>query len=446
MDNKLLFVATVNVHNENYVSYTKELVNDVEVGKFEREILDSFKQEIKIGESRRATVRKLAERMESIKNKHGLQNDIGSICTEIVRSFRKAGVNENQLYNIYEAFEKDDYKKYRSEIVYSRNLGIPGNLPEENSILFTEVKKAQKLLLSTDFRKFTTNQIQEIDESSDKIAERWHGVCDENRIATVSTAPTSHEFYNMSRSADQYSQKIETQHPTQNWTELSDAWERISRLGHEIAVECANFPPQIKESAHELALAVHTLGDFIEAGTDKKHKRSPMDWIETLESSIDSTINGTATMHPTESNLCEKCNEPDILQDPQGVMKLSRPVVMKVTPVARNINEEKFMQEHKMVKGIDEDNHANIKKIQEIIKKGWCWECPKCHGVKGREIIISREHTSDMIKPTIKLVKDIVNHFPALVGFLKWYSDWRRPMLDAQTINLSPKLRMRKSG
>lgn len=167
----------------------------------------------------------------------------------------------------------------------------------------------------------------------------------------------------------------------------------------------------------------------VEPGTDNKHKRSPMDWITTLKSSIDSTIKGTATMHPTESNLCETCNEPDLLQDPTGSMKLKKPVEMGVLKVPK-----------------DTKLADNKRRMTEILKKGWTWCCPNCNGVKGREIIISREHTSDMIKPTIDLVQKIVNHFPALISYLGWFLDWRRPILDGQTIRLSPKLKSRKSG
>lgn len=185
----------------------------------------------------------------------------------------------------------------------------------------------------------------------------------------------------------------------------------------------------------------------VEPGTDNKHKRSPMDWITTLKSSIDSTVKGTATMHPTESNLCETCNEPDLLQDPTGSMKLKKPVEMGVLKVPKDTDADKFMVDHNFPELDNPMKVADNKhRMTEILKKGWTWCCPNCNGVKGREIIISREHTSDMIKPTIDLVQKIVNHFPALISYLGWFSDWRRPILDGQTIRLSPKLKSRKSG
>jgi rubrerythrin len=431
----LPFVATT-VHSDNHIGYSKELANDTQVTTFLNEILESFKSEAKLHESRRSMIRKLADRMGEIKIRHGLEMEIGTVCTEIVKTFRKAGLTEGQLYNIYETFEKEEYKKYRSEIVYSRNLSIPGNLPEENNMIFNKAKESIKNLLTIDPNKLTMSQIQDLKESSERVDQRIEGICDEKRIPTFSTSPTSHDFYSMNKNADTYSEKIETHKPKYEWTVLSDSIERCSRLLHQLAIEAAEFPPQIHEDAVKYAKGFYTLSEFIEPGTDNKHKRSPMDWIKTLKSSIDSTINGTATMHPTESNLCEKCNKPDESQDPTGAMGLQKPVEMISTEITPDMNPEIFANEHR----------CKIERAEELIKKGWCWMCPKCSGIKGREIIISREHTSDMIKPTIDLVGKIVNHFPALIAFLGWYADWRRPILDAQTINLSPKLKMRKSG
>jgi len=443
------------VHSGNHNGYQKELASDPEASKLIRAISESFEKEEKERVSRREFVRQLAKRMEEIKLKYELAQEVNMICSEICKMFRKAGYDDDDLRFVWRAFDKEGYEKYKREKVFSMSLPIVGNLPEENSLRFNELKHSIKVLLTADPMNLTREQIQDMRQSAEKILDRYDSICIEHKIATVNTSSTSHEFYNMQRANDKYPEKIQTQEPTYQWTELSSSWRHLGDLCYEIAEQCAHFPPQIMSQASKLAKGVNVFCQFIEVGRDKKHKRHWMDWLANLESSVDATINGTATMHPTESNLCYKCTQADLKQDPMGTMGLRKPVEMISMEVQPNVDVNQFMAEHHLINGLDTDDNGNSypapndkdkEKMQKILKDGFAWVCEKCNGVYGMEIIVSREHTSDMLQPTIDLMRNMVNHFPPFISFCNWYSSWRRPILDAQTINLSPKLKARKSG
>lgn len=439
------------LQSENHVTYQKELATDPKYSKFLNEILQSFRTEEKSQDTRRDRIRELAKRMEEIKLQFGLVNEINKICTEICQTFRRAKVPEWQIRDIYRAFEKEGYEIFTERVVYGRSLAITGNLPEENTILMNRVKEAFHLLLEEDWHHFTKSQIQDIFDNFDKGTSKYSTICQENGIATITSGNSSHQFYQMSTNNEKYPQKIETPEPGYEWTVLSAEWEALSVDCHLIAVQCANFPPQIKAQAIKIAQGVKAFRQFLMPGMDRKHKRHWGDWIENVQTTIDASINGTATLHPTESNLCDKCVQPDLDQDPHGTWKLKKPIAMKsielntegmIVQGSANLFKRRFMADH----NLDFENKDHQDRMSKIIEDGYYWECPKCHGVFGRTIIVSREHTSDMIKPTLNLVKDLINHFPPFISFCKWYAEWRRPILDSQTINLSPKLKERKSG
>lgn len=452
------------LQSENHVSYQKELATDPQFATLLKEILQSFKNEEREQESRRAKIRDLAKRMEELKMKYGLGIEVNKICSEICQAYRRAKIPESQIRDVYRAFDMEGYHIYTERAVFGKSLAITGNLPEENVIRFSEVKEQFNKLLNEDFRHFTKPQVQEIYDMFEKGYDKYTDICEDNNIPTVSSGNSSHQFYKMQEDNEKYPNKIETPNPGYEWTELSDAWKGLGDDCYEIARQCADFPPQIKSQAHKIAQGVNVFRQFLLPGKDKKHKRSILDWVENVKTTINASINGTATLHPTESNLCAYCSQPDVAQDPTGKNGLRKPVTMKPhelnEPILQNRpdpgNEEEVKVHNKAVEafkmrfmsdhGLDFENEDDKRRISRIIEEDYFWLCPQCKGVSRREIIVSREHTSDMIKPTLNLVTDIINHIPVWVSFCKWYAEWRRPILDSQTINLSPKLKNRKSG
>lgn len=460
---KFLHVAIL-LQTENHVSYQKELATDPKYSNLLSEILQSFRTESREQESRRDKIRNLAKRMEELKMKYGLASEVSQICTEICRAYRRAKIPEWQIRDVYRAFEMEGYHIYTERIVFSKSLAITGNLPEENIIRFSEVRTFFSKLLDEDFRHFSRAQVQEIFDLFEKGYDKYTGICEDHDIATVASGNSSHQFYQMQNNNEKFPKKIETNAPTYDWTELSEEWKGLAADCLEIADQCAQFPPQILAQAHKIAQGVRVFRRFLNPGKDRKHKRSVLDWIENIKMTIDKSINGTATNHPTESNLCDTCTQADLAQDPTGQNHIRKPVTMTAHELKEPVLEvkpdptkpeevqsannavkafrEKFMKDHNLNPMDPED----VQRVDKIIDDEHFWLCPKCYGVRRRVIIVSREHTSDMIKPTLDLVIDIINHMPVWVSFCKWYADWRRPVLDAQTINLSPKLKNRKSG
>jgi hypothetical protein len=380
-------------------------------------ISDYFKKRDTLDLSLAEELRRLAADMEEIMILKGQKEFINTIFSTIIRAFKdpklKNRLTKGQESYIYDVLVKVDNGKYMMNECYSRSLGITGNLPEENTIQFRQVQEAYTTLkkVTNTPNNFTRDQLKKISEMTIDNKDEVVTMCQNYKIAVFDSDVSQSSLWESNN--DKYTQQIHTDTSDSRPNKIQEFWVMFGKLCFEIAKDCESFPPQILEREQEIASALWTYAEFFIPGKDMKYKRHWCDWFEIGKKVDETSINNAANKSPAFANMCPKCVEPNLYQDPTGTKGLMKPVKMNVRIVGED----------------PKDNHIK-----------WDWECPRCHGHEMAERTMTKERVGDMIPTVLEYATRMINHLPMACEFMDWFNEWRLPKITAQTIALSPKL------
>jgi len=380
-------------------------------------IADHFQKRDALDLSLAEEIRRLAADIEEIMILKGQPEFVNTICSTIIRAYKdpkmKYKLTRGQESYIYDVLVKVGEGKYIQSNTYGRSLGITGNLPEENTIQFRQVQQAYSLIkqVTEHPTSFTRKQLTQIAEMTIENKDDVISLCKNYKIAILDSDVSQSSLWEGDDN-DKYTQQIQTDKSNAKPNTVQEFWLWFGKLCFEIAQNCHDFPPQIKEREKEITDALYTYAQFFIPGKDMKYKRHWCDWFEIGKKVDDTSINNAANKSPAFANLCATCKEPDFLQDPTGSLGLTRHVRMKIN-----------------ILGEDEDNHIK-----------WNWKCPKCGGHDMAERTMTKERTGDMIPTVLEYAQRMISDLPLACEFMDWFNEWRLPIITAQTIALSPKL------
>lgn len=389
---------------------------------FDNRLTNEFDLKIKIKE--------WAYSLEQIMLKHGQPEQTREICTYLVNYLHKKGLREDRVDQmVYDSLE--EFPHYKNETIYQKTGRSSSDLPVENTIYFNQLQKGLNVLDALQWARLTNSQQRVILERMTEI--RDDKADEGKKYYGIELETESYSQLDENEKSNPYQRKITAEYPElSHLTEACKkqvlravkAFEQHAIIFEAIKQEFIKAPPQIEESAKEIADAIESDNELYYPFADKKWKRGTVDWGAIAVIADEYNMNAAAGENRAETTYCKHCREPDEYNDPSGTQGLMKPVSM--IPVY-NYN-----------RGIVDRTTGRID------NRIYIWVCKRCKGTDRVTKELTKERVTDNIRDTMDRLHQFINKggFPRALH--EWWTEWRRPYRTNDSYRISPKLERKR--
>lgn len=233
-------------------------------------------------------IQNLAGSYEDLYNLQGFPEQTSDICNQICRMWDRAGKSHLKHYTMNVLDVK--YKQIKLEHSTSHLVTGVTDLPEESSIVFSEMRESADQLLHPRVGYLTRENIRELWDKAITAADQFQKICTEYNISLLKNKDHDCLTDNQQNADDAGNKKVSEEKPVSEMTP-----EEIAKMPHILAIDkvindmivirqnLIDYPiergdPLLKqiEDSHN---AIHYV---IQHSSDKKYRRSLLQWNKIL--------------------------------------------------------------------------------------------------------------------------------------------------------------------
>jgi len=312
-----------------------------EIEHLANEFIQLDDQEKKILRSKKTIILEIADKFERLREIGEYPFPINYICSSIYHYLQRKGFDISSQY-IREVC-RDNAPQYLNDSYQNRNtLAIDIKLQQD------EILKALQTLKSAKLSILKTEQIQDIIPSLYETIDSYENYANKNNITPAPFQQAQQANYD-AEELDPYRDQITTDKPDPR-SKPSNLVEATRLLGESI-VQCGNtiintakmmsmYPPEETDTELEKKAVIRvyewgtfweTLADALKNGTDRKYRRSVIQWTQIADDEDSWGKHAASSKNPYVS----KFKDPKTGEWKQEVRKLTREQIGDVAPKAR---------------------------------------------------------------------------------------------------------------